>query len=584
MKYILISIFLFITTGCLKEDEEITTPPTAVRNSLKVVVDSDFDKIPDAIDKFPNEASIPTIKIISSKTGFFETTLKHTNSNPAKFEKIRINNVKDNNLPFENYFSTRVKALQMQQNRFTRTNDPNEFFIKEKDENFQILTKWPSHEIYPFVSKLTSEDVSQMKNSSKVDLTYKLRLSSLDGVSQIDSVSYSLESYNKISNTFNVSKEFSLIDGNGSTTFSFDNLQTYSPIKAFKTLSISNKSQLLDGLKKQDEYGIRFIDFTFNRYGSKLKFSKFMSVIKSKLAKIIISTPLSTITYYRTPGVELNKFLMEKFVDINIDDEGYLTSLNGLNNSLSLNTDLSDLSNNELELGRWDIFGELDNGNQILKAGKTYLVSYGTARQITKSKKTTTEILSDASIKDSYLIENLREGDVLEISYKKLRTSLREEVFPFYQHCHASKTDPDRGHRVHVQGKFCLTNRSRIVPTGQYVVQYEEEYDLKIKIKGELLPITDFLKIGDRISHLEDNQVVKVRIPVTDKMMNDNRMIEIVKTKKPYDEGLSYGFVNYVNCLRPYFGCVLYDTSRVNYGGYFDDEIKINLKHHGFIR
>ena len=133
-------------------------------------------------------------------------------------------------------------------------------------------------------------------------------------------------------------------------------------------------SLLKDLFFKKGQVHIVVEDFHYQYSKKNIRYSSSFAKIRNKQAQVIVSNQKSFFNKFAAPGETLFSLLKRWGLEPEIDNRGYILSLDSQHSNLLLPFIPGELSQKELSLGRWVVLGSDQGLKTKLKAGQTYVV------------------------------------------------------------------------------------------------------------------------------------------------------------------------------------------------------------------
>jgi hypothetical protein len=216
---------------------------------------------------------------------------------------------------------------------------------------------------------------------------------------------------------------------------------------------------------------MEFEDFEYKILGKSLSYSKIISDIKDKCAKVIISDGNTSEVHYVAPYMKLSDALSILGKKVTANKDGTIESIGKLQTNISQPIDFDSLKSSDLTKGVWSIFGESDGLDSILKPKGFYFISYATMKDIINSAKRSIK-LADEKNTNVLTVDGVMWGEMRTRPF--LRTS--EFLWQEGHTAHATKEEAEEEAKkmLHVYADFA--EKWMAVPVVQGVKSETERF------------------------------------------------------------------------------------------------------------
>ena len=443
-------------SGCsIKKKENASVPINEIQtlsekpeDTLIEILDSDNDGISDSLEKTmgtnPNVADIPKISIglvqEISIGAIFKNLLGTNQFSMLKQTFSEVDAKKGDDLDFLKVL--RKKIIINQYNYLRNIKAQITDIIIDEDLRSNILSSWTDELYYPFLESIQNISKDLDNDSGKFTTSFKIKISNALNVTEISDISMKsffydyekmeeLEIYNHYLVKNSASKEKFNLSGN----------ESYSPVTLYPLIANELKAQdILTNINNRSEIGIKFTDYNYISSGVKLNYSEVLSKVFDGNARIIYSDGINTEIFFVSSALTLKSALVQLGKKIIQNKNGDIYSIDSIESNARYPIDIDNLKIDDYSKGIWSVFGDADSLDDQLKAQGAYIVSYSKIKEILRSSKKS-EIIHSGPIVNSFIVDNVFEGDELLIDVEDIKiSSISETLSQINQdpECHGS--------------------------------------------------------------------------------------------------------------------------------------------------
>lgn len=390
--------------------------------------------------------------------------------------------------------------------------------ITDEDLKSSILSNWGDEQYYAYRKALSKINNQRDNLSGKLGTNFKIKIKSSKAVSQVSNIK--IKSFYYDFKKLNPSEAFShylLKDSGAKEIIDLSTSSSeYIPATNYNIfVNDIKKSNVRKNIVDRNEVGLEFEDFDYKVAGVDLNYSKVISSVIDKCAKVVISDGKKTEIFYITPRFNLRDALKLLGKDFVQNKDGTIDSLGEVQTNIPQPIEFDSLRGDDLKKGVWSIFGESDNLDDQLKAKGFYFVSYASMKDLLDASKREVK-LSENTTDNQINITRAIWGDELTIKINSLIYRTLSESFsktahdPVYSGAGCNfVSDLNSGPQCREIKKGCEdTNSSPTI--------VNSNVDLGQTKISEILNITDEYgnKIKADVFSFEDTIVVKFNYPM----------------------------------------------------------------------
>lgn len=390
--------------------------------------------------------------------------------------------------------------------------------ITDEDLKSSILSSWDDGQYYAYRKKLGMLGNQRENVSGKFSTNFKIKIRSSKGVSQVSNVK--IKSFYYDFKTLKMNEVFPhyLLKDSGAKEIIDLSTSSNEYVPASNYYIFANeikKSNVRKSITERNEIGLEFEDFDYKVAGFDLNYSKVISSVVDKCAKIVISDGKKTEIFYITPKFNLREALSVLGKDFIQNKDGTIDSLGEIQTNISQPIEFDTLRGDDLQKGVWSIFGESDNLDDQLKAKGFYFVSYASMKDLLDSSKR--EVKLEENKTDNQInITRAIWGDELTIKinslvYKTLNESISKTIYEPVQSGAGCNFTNDFN-----RGADCRVTREGCEDTNSKPIILDNSVDLSQTKISNLINIIDDL--GNRIKadafSFENMIVIKFNYPM----------------------------------------------------------------------
>jgi hypothetical protein len=505
-----------------------------VRLEILQAVDSDYDLVPDIVEKSngtdPYSGKLLSFKVVPefAKVSFRKKDNKYieVKDTSSKDEESYLNN-KINNFVYKVLSNKEVSEDEK---------------IDVEDGNTFYLGKWSFLD-----AKISSEKMEKVKDSDLQDSSGSLGAKYSVYIPENEAVLSILNPTAKGSFVKDFRKEniysSSVIGEEG----------TYSELKLDQAKEVRglilSKNTISASFIKNKVFAknniiVSLDKMTMNlKSGRKLEYSDYIKKMRENAAQVLIKTDGVVEAFYVTPNKKLSEFLSENLYDLKLGADERVIEANGLKNEISLPLNWDNIQDHSLDKHFW-----YSSKDEYLKAGSTYIVGYFTVEEI--ASQTIGEInIFKGEVRDAADISfQLKKGDKVIVSvsdFKEYTPQFNSRVLKvktWLQSCWPSECKrPEDGvyHYYHCSANYIentpdlITNtsveRSSNIKLGVNDIKFDDLYEDKFVYSGEL----DRSYIAFTTEDFENRQLDKVLVYQDEKSMKEIGFIKYSENISP---------------------------------------------------
>lgn len=301
--------------------------------------------------------------------------------------------------------------------------------ITDEDLKSSILSSWSDDQYFGFRKNIGQIKDIQQNPSGRFNTNFKVKIKSNKGLTQISNIKLKSFYYDfknlkptELQTHYLIkdSGAKEIIDMNPSST-EYIPATTY-PIYTNEILNTEVQKRISD----RNEVGMEFEDFDYKIAGRFFNYSKTISDIKDKCAKVIISDGSTSEVYYVAPYMKLSDALSMIGKDVTPNKDGTIESIGKLQTNISQPIDFDSLKSDDLTKGVWSIFGESDGLDSVLKPKAFYFISYATMKDILDSAKRSVKLAEEKNT-NILKIDGVIWGDELSLNILQMKYKTQEE-------------------------------------------------------------------------------------------------------------------------------------------------------------
>lgn len=308
--------------------------------------------------------------------------------------------------------------------------------ITDEDLKSSVLSNWEDGQYYGYRKALGLVKAPQDNISGKFSTNFKIKIRSSKGVTQVSNVKLKSFYYDFKNLKLNdIYSHYLKKDTGAKETIDLSTSNNeYVPATNYYIFADEIKNtDIQKRINERNEIGLEFEDFDYKVAGIDLNYSKVISSIIDKCAKIVISDGTKTEIFYISPIYNLAEALKILGKDFVQNKDGSIDSLGNLQTGISQPIDFDSLKSSDLSKGVWSIFGESDNMGDQLKAKGFYFISFASMKDLLNANKR--EIKLSENKNDSQInIERVLWGDELTIKINSLTRKIMNESISVTEH------------------------------------------------------------------------------------------------------------------------------------------------------
>lgn len=514
-KKIYLLITLALLSGCSVKKDAMTpsasdTSTTSVTNvtsdssGLGIIIDTDSDGIPDAVEitrkTNPLIADIPRIGInlVSeiSLSGVFREEANSLRDESIILKQV-FNEIQGERAGDVDFLKVlRRKVVKNQYTHLRNIQAEKEDVIINEDLRTSILSRWDDKLFYPVADSLLKIENKQSNPSGKYNANVKLKITNAAHVTQISNINLKSIYYNfKNMEESEIYNQFLLKQNGSKEKIELFGKDEFIPAPEYNLFANElETSQLADKIMNRNEVGLKFVSYDYLSSGIQLNYSEVISNVLNNNAKIIFSNGKVTEVHFVAPSSSLKGALEMLGKKLDIDKNGDVLSIDGIETNAIYPVDLDVIKNDDLERGIWSIYGESDNLSAELKPQGIYIVSYSNIADLLEVSRRDYEHYPVSDTQDKIFLKKIYKNDevIIQVSsifkneYYPITTSKRYIKGGNGPGCMAIPNDPlssDKKGGADCKQEECIQSTSRIDVAQRAVSLNASDYLKWIKVK-----------------------------------------------------------------------------------------------------
>lgn len=441
MKMVFIFISTLLTVSCSFKKPETHNNTVAGETLKETITDnptgdglSNFEK--SSLGLNPNVAYFPRLSIHWVKDVNIGAIFKSKNSLFSGEKDLFMlsqqfastDSTKGGDVDFFKVLRSKILINQYKFLRNIRSDDKDT--ITDDDLKSSILSYWSDDQYFDIRKSLGQIKEIQQNPSGRFNTNFKIKIQSNPGLNQISNIKLKSFYYDfKNLKSTDLQTHYLIKDSGAKEILDMNPASTeYIPATTYPifTNEILN-TVILKQIINRSEVGMEFEDFEYKILGKSLSYSKIISDIKDKCAKVIISDGNTSEVHYVAPYMKLSDALSILGKKVTANKDGTIESIGKLQTNISQPIDFDSLKSSDLTKGVWSIFGESDGLDSILKPKGFYFISYATMKDIINSAKRSIK-LADEKNTNVLTVDGVMWGDELSLNILQLRYKTQEEL------------------------------------------------------------------------------------------------------------------------------------------------------------
>ena len=425
-----IVVLVFMCSCAFKSEDANESKKPDIGAGLETLssstLDSDYDGIPDDIDKRVMVADYPKINVVSVE--YVGIGVRQDALVKSEYELMLEDKAQEN------------ERESLNRNQLLRRAIVREHFAKiagrgisnprslEEYENSTVVSKWKDIPFYTAREKISGlSDLAG--NAGKYITRIKIGIDSPSGINKVCKVLYELGLYSQHAHDI-IGSDYDFIKDKNHNVKCFDvvpgekNISQNAHILHRQNLETNT---IKNSINDRQEAAIVLDDFYYYRGETRYSYKDQVKLFSSKLAKIIISTPEKTDVLFIAPGKTLKGSLEEIGYKPVTDDEGQLISIDDRYSNLSRDVDYVKPTEDQLIMGVWSVHNDSTSMTDVVEAGQEHIISYATVKEMIESDKIKKILKYESSFVRTkrFSVGNLRENDNIELH---LRSGVQHSV------------------------------------------------------------------------------------------------------------------------------------------------------------